>query len=591
MGTFSRTVTRLSLLTAFISAGPLACDSGGGSGSGGSSGPAALETSTMLRGRVVDLDGNPVEGVTVILNSEIMSTNASGRYALETQPATSAVVRYEKPGYMPMTRKTAIVDGHPTVLDVSLRPLATPVLLDASSGGEATGMRGAMIVAPAGAFVDTFGAPVQGMIDVHLTAIDPTKEAELIAAPELIATDEGGDAVLLESFGMLDVTLTQNDSPVQVADGMLVEIRIPAPEGVANPPSEMPLWHFDTDAGEWREEGTLTYDADEKVYVGQVGHFSTWNADQPASATCITGNAVDEHGRPLAGGRVSARGVDYSGMSNATTDDEGRFYIAVRKSSDVSVLVSHREGGGEARVVTSGDADTSVPPTPGDEDCLEVGTWTVERDVYRGADGVSVACDDQGNPLAGTCVESFFSDFSQCFQANGECVVSSGGGTIRYASGARIETDYSLDGGQLSQYTARYYGPGGQLCATGRSVGDITGDDYTFEIQPTGGAAFRMTTDLDTDDTTITCPNGESVTLDSAEQERLDACTGGEGEQECTYEGDSGAGGAGGGGSSGVCMNNGECSNGQICCVLSDDAQGYGICFDAGLCAQIQAGQ
>ena len=102
----------------------------------------------------------------------------------------------------------------------------------------------------------------------------------------------------------------------------------------------------------------------------------------PATATCMTGLAVDDkEGEPIAGAEVDTTGLYYFGSSTGSTGDDGRFYIPVRKSSQVLVSVSHAAEGGASREVMSGAEDTALPPTPGDARCLDIGSFTVRREI------------------------------------------------------------------------------------------------------------------------------------------------------------------------------------------------------------------
>ena len=165
---------------------------------------------------------------------------------------------------------------------------AEALSLDAAEGGTVTGLRGAELTAAAGVFVDADGKAVSGEVDVHLTPFDPSDATELAAIPNLSATTDSGEQAELESFGLLDVTLLQDDDELRIKGGESVVIRIPAPlGGTATPPDTIPLWGFDEESGFWKEEGEATYLPDEGVYQGEIEHMSLWNADQVMDTTCI----------------------------------------------------------------------------------------------------------------------------------------------------------------------------------------------------------------------------------------------------------------------------------------------------------------
>ena len=73
------------------------------------------------------------------------------------------------------------------------------------------------------------------------------------------------------------------------------------------------------------------------AYTGNVGHFSTWNADYAYRSIRMRGCVQDRNGEPVKNAAVTARGMDYVGSSRATTDAEGRFEIRVRPESELEL--------------------------------------------------------------------------------------------------------------------------------------------------------------------------------------------------------------------------------------------------------------
>ena len=154
----------------------LACwgcdDDDGGGGS-------AAQAVTVLFGTVTASGGAKLGGIRVRAGETSTVTGADGKYQLDAPAISEVTVTFHGDGYLKAMRTTPVLDSMPTALDVTLVAEAAPVELDAELGGEVMGMRGAAVAVPAGAFVSPEGASVAGMVDVHLTPLDPSNPDEL----------------------------------------------------------------------------------------------------------------------------------------------------------------------------------------------------------------------------------------------------------------------------------------------------------------------------------------------------------------------------------------------------------------------------
>lgn len=564
-----------------------ACNGGGGDDD-------AANAGTGVFGRVTAL-GQPVAGATVHVGSTSTQTDVMGMYRLAA-PAGQTVVRVEADGHLINVQRTTIAGS--TALYLALLPEGPAQPLDSTVGGTITGQRGAQVSVPPNGLVDSQGQPVTGEVAVHLTPLDPAVEDELAAAPgDFEARTRGGATAQLESFGMLDITMRRGDEVLQVAPGQTFAVRIPAPDGMVTPPEAMPLWSFDEAAGVWVEEGELTYDPAEKVYVGEIAHMSMWNADVEMETTCISGQVLDGDGNPVPGARVRGRGVDYYGADATTANADGRFALLVRKNSTVSVLALHEEGGGEARTIQSGDATAQQPTSVNDPACSDGGTWTVRRGEVVFEDGRTISCStDAFDDLGLTRCVPILAEVGRCFQPSGACT-QEGLLNIRYANGARMETDIS----DTSNVSVVYYGPGGQNC--GRQVIDASagGAQVTLELPDGRRETYSVAVNTNTGAVTYSCADGSQVSIDQADQERIAACTGAA--EECEEPDQPGFGMCDGdadcdGGSccfgvcvptdfcpSGTaCVDDGMCSDGEMCCPATNDCQSEADCINYGWC-------
>ena len=224
----------------------------GTAGTGGMPGGRMLETG--LFGTVVDASGQPIEGVTVTVNEVSATTNADGEFVIETSVTGSTVARFRADGYLPTVRKLAIAEGSPTAAHVTLKPRALATSMSADIGGTAMGDRQAEVTIEPGDLSGPNGSSVTGMIDVSITPVDPSLQDEVQAL-----TGSFDDGVsLLESFGMVFITIMQGNIELRVAVGRTLVVIIPAPAGAApnDLPATMPLWFLNQNTGQWEEEGT-----------------------------------------------------------------------------------------------------------------------------------------------------------------------------------------------------------------------------------------------------------------------------------------------------------------------------------------------
>jgi hypothetical protein len=294
-----------------------------------------------------------------------------------------------------------------------------------------------------------------------------------------------------------------------------------------------------------------------------------------AEATCINGHVRDQDGNPVAGTRVSARGLDYFGSSETTTGEDGRFYLAVRKNSDVSVLAEHLAGGGQVREVKSGDADTDVPPRPDEPDCLDIGDFEVERGVVVLEDGTEVSCDEasvQNSGFADTCATGM-TDVFLCFDPSGDCSYNVTESPLRFEYGNGAAMEFEADDGGANA-TVRYLNSQGALCGTVSSNAD-----GASTISDADGQSYQYVAN-DNGDLTITCPDGEVVTLTASEQQILDACNAPAEEMQSSQGSSSQCQPTG---IDGQCLVDADCAPGEVCCEVSPDL-GLSECLDTMTC-------
>jgi hypothetical protein len=547
--------------------------------SGSSKSVAPGNSTTALRGVVTSTLGDPLAQVKISAGNVSASSDESGRYELRA-PAGKAHVRFSLSGHVDGFRSPTLLDGSPTQLDIALLPLAAAIPLDTAAGGTVMGMRGAAVKVPADAFVDSSGEPVSGMVDVYLTPLDPSRAAERGAAPEFIA-DMAGQPALLESFGMLEVSVRKADQKLNLAPGKELELSIPVPEGATPEVTTMDVWSFDEAKSAWVNEGKAQYDAATKTYVAAAQHMSLWNVDQVYTASCVCGLVVELGGGVLAGARATADGVSYLGTSETHTDRAGKFCLAVRKDSEIEVAAYHASSGGQSKRIHSGSEDTDVPAKIGDPRCVDAGRWEVKKDVFVDSSGGSTRCGDVSNPFANGCAADLGSVFGSCYKPEGECTLSYQGSssTTRYSNGCYSEGDIS---------GTRFYSMSGKLCAT-MSVDAASVDAVSVRYTLPDKREFTLTVGASgSGDYVFKCPNGQETRVTPAQRAALEACSSPEAANadaaQCKVEGSSVP--DGGAGIPTTCTKDADCNTGTVCCTIPNDTTK--VCFADSICKLLQ---
>lgn len=253
----------------------------------GTQGPVA-----RFAGLVVSSDGRPVEGARVTVGGKETFTNAQGGFLLEVEEANRYVLSVRATGFQLLSRVLLDerMDGVYRLVEAqrfTVDPDGDMVLSARPPSGQ---QRPTTLSIQPGSLVDEAGNRAQGPVDVWLAPVDLDDPTGRMPG-DMGAVDREGQVVTLTSFGALEVN-------IQDAEGRRLNLRPGAPalvrfpvdprqwEMPGGPPQSMPLWFYDEVEGFWREEGTLVLQGEE--YVGEVPHFSVFNADITSSgADCM----------------------------------------------------------------------------------------------------------------------------------------------------------------------------------------------------------------------------------------------------------------------------------------------------------------
>ncbi len=252
-----------------------------------------------------------------------------------------------------------------------------------------------------------------------ITYIDPNSP-DLGNSPggDLNGTDTTGDVQMLESFGMMEFDLKDQDgNPItDLAPGQSAIVTMKVPNGsdltTDVPYNIVPLWYFDPTTGLWKQEGQgeVTSDTNGDLWiVGTVTHFTWWNYDRPIEThACFKFTFVDAStDAPLTDYKWYAQGVSYNGASperNCNCGGDILSSFTVKQNSEILVYttvegvryyIAGHDASSDSYSYTTMQKSATVFYTPDDQgSCItntEIGT------CYNLDGGGDVSNDKNGN--------------------------------------------------------------------------------------------------------------------------------------------------------------------------------------------------
>mgnify|MGYP003951491879 CR=1 FL=1 len=358
--------------------------------SGDDSGSADADDATALRGVIIDINGHPIDDVTVTSSTgDTTETDSTGLWAFEDnelEDAGDIAIDFNKSGYAFNQKPISIVNGNDHSLNVTLAAVdftgdfdgAEGLSIDMDDGG-------ATVDLPAGTYLDENGEPYTGTIYVESTLFDVTYKApngsnavqevsERSAAPgDFSALDSDGDEAILESFGMIQVNLYNADGEeVQIPEGQTATIKISMQGGSSVAGDAIPAWSYDEDAYKWIEEGEGVVNDNNGTleWEFEASHFSSWNTDYPVSTWgCIQCQGADLYTMGVSGLSVSADGVDYNATTSASADTSGDLCVDVKNDATVALTLTYTLSG-----QTNSDVFDETIQVPGFQALCDDGT-------------------------------------------------------------------------------------------------------------------------------------------------------------------------------------------------------------------------
>ena len=360
-------------LTAWLACVLVSC--GGGTGDSVDARPFSppsnivpAPTITGLLGLVVDsTNGTAVSGVTVTAGALSTITDTQGNFALPTIPNGSNVVSFTLNTYAPQSRTVQISSTIETSLIVQIVPNGALDPFDPATGGTLTvaGSTGQIDI-PGNSLRRADGsAPSAGSATALLTPIRPSLDAFLLPGEYVVQPAAGGATAQFETFGGLDIRITDAGGTALTNLVAPATIRIPVNSRNTTLPPTLALMRFDSATGLWVEEGTATLQgvAPNQYYEGTVTRIATWTAGQIYTASIITACVHDQAGAPVGGARVNSDGVDYSGGGTATTNASGVALVPMKRGG-AAVITGTSPRSSNSGTISAGQSATDFTLTP-----------------------------------------------------------------------------------------------------------------------------------------------------------------------------------------------------------------------------------
>jgi len=274
-------------------------------------------------GNVIDINNNPIEGVTITIGNETATTDNNGVFIINSATVNErfGFIKAEKAGYIHGSRSLVPSEGTNKV---------TIMMLEATVIGTVNSGTASQVIASDGSsvsfdgnFIKEDGSAYSGSVDVIIHHLDPSDEDMPMQMPGMLyAQNEDGAERMLQTLGMLAVELRgTGGEDLNLAEGSTSEIRVPVDASLMSiAPTTIPLWYFDETNGYWKEEGVATLQGN--MYVGSVSHFSFWNCDIPAEAIVLCVTTADSNNTTLSNLKVSITSATF-GTTYGYTNNNG----------------------------------------------------------------------------------------------------------------------------------------------------------------------------------------------------------------------------------------------------------------------------
>jgi hypothetical protein len=316
----------------------------------------------VFGGKVVDrATGLAVSGAAVTINGSRLTSAANGAFQYSgarhykpevrtVEQASRYVISVRKSGYALASRAVYSPTPEMTIyLDRATRTTCNPASpCAANDQGPAIETQ---VQIEANSIVDQNGNPATAPVNIDVHGYDMTLPNPIPG--DMAALNKSNNSVTMNSFGAISVDLSDaSGNTYNLAPGKTAQISIPVNPSLLNgatPPATLPLWSYNEQTGVWEEQATATYNAASHSYVGNVPHFTAWNADAQFTGTACVFISIDPSTGPeipfeLQGDPSNPPGYVNHPFTSDASDQNGFAFYRLIPGSTVKVDVYPASG-------------------------------------------------------------------------------------------------------------------------------------------------------------------------------------------------------------------------------------------------------
>lgn len=368
-----------------------------------------------INGRILDGNQTAIIGATIRIGGKTTFSINEGVFQLQNVsiPKERAIIEVEKTGYWKKSFAFIPTTGD-AVLNIFLMEKQFNKSVSATSGGTIS-IDNFEVDFPANAFVNANGSTYNGTVFIAMSPLPVglSNFNNLIPGGDLLGRNVNDEEVILYSYGMLGIELTDNaNNKLQLAPGILATVKFPIdPTQLSSAPSTIPLWHFDEVKNIWIEEGSANRSGNQ--YIGTVSHFSWWNVDALNSVSYVEGYVKNCFGTPVSGAAVLA-----NGLYGVYTDANGYYHSAVPTLSSISLQALGFNSSSQIENINSSGVNTTVTVNDLIIPCSNIGyvSGTVTDCEGAGLSGSIYISDSQGNLTYLSVNNGVYSGVASCGQ-------------------------------------------------------------------------------------------------------------------------------------------------------------------------------